>query len=224
MSATTEPAVPAAPGTTWSDRVFSLPVVLGLLLVYLLLFVSAGGAVNRTLADNDIWWHLRNASDLLRSGHFIRVESYTFTVAGKPWINFEWLGELPYYFANRWLGDRGLYLVTILTAAAIVLGIYCLARLRSGGWGSAFWAAAIAVFLTTVSMLPRPLLFGWLFLVIEVAVLWSLQKGRDFTAWLPLLFLLWINVHGSWLADLLRGSGAIFTQPAGRRSRRGSCC
>jgi len=198
MSATTEPAVPAAPGTTWSDRVFSLPVVLGLLLVYLLLFVSAGGAVNRTLADNDIWWHLRNASELLRSGHFIRAEGYTFTVAGKPWINFEWLGELPYYFANRWLGDRGLYLVTILTTAAIVLGIYCLGRLRSGRWGSAFWATVIGVFLTTVSILPRPLLFGWLFLVIEVAVLWSLQKGRDYTVWLPLLFLLWINVHGSW--------------------------
>jgi hypothetical protein len=198
MSATTEPSEPEAPRTTWSGRVFSLPVVLGLLLVYLLLFVSAGGSVVRSLADNDIWWHLRNASELARSGHFIRVESYTFTVAGKPWINFEWLGELPYYFANRWLGDRGLYLVMFSTAAAIVLGVYCLGRLRSGSWGAAFGAACIALLLTTVSLLPRPLLFGWLLLVVEVAILWSLQKGRDYTAWLPVVFLLWINVHGSW--------------------------
>ncbi|MGC2299932.1 MAG: hypothetical protein WA476_14090, partial [Acidobacteriaceae bacterium] len=198
MNATTEPAVPAAPGTTWSGRVFSLPVVLGLLLVYLLLFVSAGGNVVRSLADNDIWWHLRNASELVRSGHFIHVESYTFTVAGKAWINFEWLGELPYYFANRWMGNRGLYLMMFATAAAIVLGVYCLGRLRSGSWGAAFGAACIALLLTTVSLLPRPLLFGWLLLVVEVAILWSLQKGRDFTTWLPVLFLLWINVHGSW--------------------------
>jgi hypothetical protein len=198
MSATTEPSASAVPRTTWSGRVFSLPVVLGLLLVYLLLFVSAGGSVVRSLADNDIWWHLRNASELARSGHFIRVESYSFTVAGKPWINFEWLGELPYYFANRWLGDRGLFLVLIVTAAAIVIGIYCLARLRSRSWGAAFFATCIAVFLTTVSLLPRPLLFGWLFLVIELGVLWSLRKGRDFTIVLPVLFLLWINTHGSW--------------------------
>ncbi len=198
MSATTEPAVPAAPGPSWTERVFSLPVVLGLLLVYLLLFVSAGGTVVRSLADNDVWWHLRNASELVRTGRFIRVESYTFTVAGKPWINFEWLGELPYYFANRWLGDRGLYLVLIVVAAAIVVGIYCLARLRSDSWGAAFLASCIAVFLATVSLLPRPLLFGWLFLVIELGVLWSLRKGRDFTIVLPLLFLVWINTHGSW--------------------------
>jgi hypothetical protein len=173
-------------------------VVLALLLVYLLLFVSAGGSVVRSLADNDIWWHLRNASELVRSGHFIRVESYTFSVAGKPWINFEWLGELPYYFAYQRMGDRGLYLVMFATAAAIVLGVYCLGRLRSGSWGAAFGAACIALLLTTVSLLPRPLLFGWLLMVVEVAILWSLQKGRDFTAWLPVLFLLWINVHGSW--------------------------
>ena len=203
MDATTQPEVPlipreANPDTSWTARVFSLPVVLGLLLVYLLLFVSAGGAVVRSLADNDVWWHLRNASELVRTGHFIRADSYTFTVAGKPWINFEWLGELPYYFANRWLGDRGLYLVLILTATAIVVGIYCLARLRSGSWGAAFFAACIGVFLTTVSLLPRPLLFGWLFLVVELGLLWSLRKGRDFTIVLPLMFLLWINSHGSW--------------------------
>ena len=114
MSATTEPAVPAAPRTAWSDRIFSLPVVLGLLLVYLLLFVSAGGQRG---ADPGGQRHLVAFAEReragARSGHFIRVESYTFTVAGKPWINFEWLGELPYYFAYRWLGDRGLYLVTV---------------------------------------------------------------------------------------------------------------
>jgi hypothetical protein len=183
---------------TWSTHVLSPQVALGLLLVYLLLFVSAGGRVVRSLVDPDVWWHLRNASELLKSGHFMRAESFSFSVAGKPWINFEWLGELPYYFAYRWLGDRGLYLVLFLVAAAILVGIYCLGRLRSGSWTAAFFATAIGLLLTTVSLLPRPLLFGWLFLVIEVGVLWSFQKGRDFSIVLPVSFLLWINVHGSW--------------------------
>jgi hypothetical protein len=186
------------PQKTWSTRVFSLPVVQGLLLVYLMLFVSAGGSVVRSLVDPDVWWHLRNASELLRTRHFIHADSYTFTVAGKPWIDFEWLGELPYYFAYRWLGDRGLYLVLFLVAAAILIGVYCLGRLRSGGWTASFFATCIALLLTTVSLLPRPLLFGWLFLVIEVGVLWAFQKGHDWTPALPVLFLLWINTHGSW--------------------------
>jgi hypothetical protein len=198
MSGTGQPALQAIPDASLSTRVFSLPVTLALLLIYLMLFVSAGGSVVRSLVDPDVGWHLRNASELVGSGHFIRADQYTFTVSGKPWINFEWLGELPYYFAYRSMGNRGLYLVMFLVAAGILTGIYCLGRLRSGSWSASFFATCIALLLSTVSLLPRPLLFGWLFLVIEVGVLWSFQNGRDLTMALPPLFLLWVNVHGSW--------------------------
>jgi hypothetical protein len=201
MALATHPTVPAGPHiqrASWSTRVFSLPVVLGVLLSWLMLFVSAGGPVVRSLVDPDVWWHLRNARVLVTSGHFIRADAYTYSVGGKPWMNFEWLGELPYYFAYRGLGDRGLYLVLFLVAGSILAGIYCLGRLRSGSWPASFFATAIALLLMTVSLLPRPLLFGWLFLVIEVALLWSFQRGRDGTLLLPPLFLLWINTHGSW--------------------------
>ena len=194
----TVPVVPRVSGASWTTRVFSLPAVQGLLLVYLMLFVSASGPAVRSLVDPDVGWHLANARSLVNSGHFMRVDSSTFTVAGKPWIDFEWLGELPYFFAQRWLGDRGLYLVLFTVGAAILIGIYCLGRLRSGSWTASFFATAIGMLLTTVSLLPRPLLFGWLFLVVEVAVLWGLRKGRNWTWTLPLLFLAWINTHGSW--------------------------
>ena len=197
----TQPAVPAVPRpapASWSIRVFSLPVVQGLLLVYLMLLVSANGLVVRSLQDPDVGWHLRNARELIQGGHFIRADSYTFTVGGKPWINIEWLGELPYYFAQQWLDYRGLYLVLFVVATGILIGIYCLGRMRSGNWTASFCATAIGLLLMTVSLLPRPLLLGWLLLVAEAAVLWSYQKGRDWTWALPILFLLWINTHGSW--------------------------
>lgn len=196
-----QPETKAAPdksGPAQSRRgwVLSLPVVLGLVLLYLLVYLATAGG--SAVADPDIWWHLRNASVLMHSGHFIRIEMYTFSVGGKPWINFEWLAELPYFFAYQWLGDRGLFLVMMLAAAGILLGVYWLGRLRSGDWKAAFAASLVALLLMTVSLGPRTLLFGWLFLVLELGLLWSLQQGRDHTAWLPLLFLLWINTHGSW--------------------------
>lgn len=171
-----------------------MPVVLGLSLLCLLFFLCSRDGV----ADPDIWWHLRNASQLIHTRHFIQTDSWTFTVAGKPWINFEWLAEVPYYFAYRWLGDRGLYLVMMLAAGAIVVGVYCLGWMRSRECTAGFVASLVAVLFTTVSLAPRPLLFGWLFLVLELCILWQLREGRDHTAWLPLLFLVWINAHGSW--------------------------
>jgi len=173
---------------------------MGLALACLLVFFSnpVGGRVVSAVADPDIWWHLRDAAQLLHTGHFIRTESWTFTVAGQPWINFEWMAELPYYFAWQRMGDLGLYLVMMLLMGAIIGGVYLLCRLRSGSWTAAFFASIAAVLFATVSLAPRTLLFGWLFLVVELGILWSLEKSRDYTVFLPPLFLLWINTHGSW--------------------------
>ena len=181
-------------------RLFRLPLVFASLLVTMLVYltVSTGGKVVTAIADPDIWWHLRDASLLLGSGHFIRADSLTYTVAGKPWLNFEWLADLPYYFAYRTFGDVGVYCVMILTAGAILAGIYYLGCLRSGNCKTAFPAAVLGFLLASVSLGPRTLLFGWLFLVIELAILWNYQRGRDYTLFLPPLFLLWINTHGSW--------------------------
>lgn len=181
----------------WTRQVLSLPVLLGCALVCLLFLVTAHAGVN-PLADPDIWWHLRNAQMLVQSGHFIHRDTFTFTVAGQPWIDFEWLAELPWYFAHRWLGLEGLYLTMMVVASAIVLGIYWLAWLRSRDWNAAFLAAFVGILFAEVSLGPRTLLFGWLFLTAEVAILWNLRRGRDWSLWLPPLFLVWINTHGSW--------------------------
>jgi hypothetical protein len=94
MSAAAPTAVSATRPKGWTAALLSLPVLLGCSLVCLLLLVAS--RVN-PLADPDIWWHLRNAQMLVQSGHFIHHDTWTFTVAGQPWINFEWLAELPFY-------------------------------------------------------------------------------------------------------------------------------
>ncbi|HEX3661837.1 MAG TPA: hypothetical protein VHU89_10425 [Acidobacteriaceae bacterium] len=180
-------------------RIFRLPTVFATLLVTMLVYLTVtGGKVVTAIADPDIGWHLRDAALLLHSGHFIRADSLTYTVAGKPWINFEWLAELPYYAAYRIFGDVGLYLVLMGVAAAILVGIYYLACLRSGNCKPAFFAGVLALLFSSVSLGPRTLLFGWLFLVLELAIFWNYERGRDITWALPPLFLLWINTHGSW--------------------------
>ncbi|HLJ78045.1 MAG TPA: hypothetical protein VKT75_11565 [Acidobacteriaceae bacterium] len=193
MSSTTQP-VASSPRWKWSDRVFSLPAILIVALVY----VTSLYAYQLRVGDPDIWWHLRNASQLIHTRHFIHTDFLTFTVAGKPWINFEWLGELPYYFAWQSLGLTGLYLVELILASSIAVGIYCLCWMRCRSPLAAFLSSAVAVLFATVSFAPRTLLFGWLFVVMEIAILWSFQERRDYTWWLPLLFLVWINTHGSW--------------------------
>ncbi|HKO12823.1 MAG TPA: hypothetical protein VJV22_12690 [Acidobacteriaceae bacterium] len=93
-------------------------------------------------------------------------------------------------------------------------------------------ATFAALLFLTVSIGPRMLLFGWLFLIIELAILWNLERGRDLSLALPPLFLLWVNTHGTWLigyvlmvlyfaAGAFRSDwGAVFVKPWAPRQLR----
>ena len=177
--------------------VFSFPMLLASILA-----ATIFAFAHRGIADPDIWWHLRNADILVKQHLMIRQDLYSFTTRGAPWINHEWLAELPYYFAYQLFGVRGLYFVLLGALEAILLGVFCLAWLNSKNVKAAFLVSWLAVFLATISFGPRTLLFGWILLVVELVILSQLEKGKDHTGWLPVLFLIWVNTHGSWLIGL----------------------
>jgi hypothetical protein len=96
------------------------------------------------MRDPDLWWHLRNAQVLLTSHHFIRQDIYSFTTVGQPWINPEWLAEIPYYLAFRVFAERGVFLVMIFAVDLIIAGALLLCYRRSGQISASWLATWIA--------------------------------------------------------------------------------
>ena len=179
-------------------RLFGFPVMLAVLFA-LVVFL----AVPKKVADPDIGWHLRNAQIQLQTRAFLHQDLYSFTTNGKPWMDHEWLAEIPFYLAWRAFGPRGIFLVTLAAIETILLGTLGLAYLESGSIKAAFIVGFAAMFLASVSFGPRTLLFGWIFLVLELGVLGAFRRGRDFLWTLPFVFLLWINAHGSWIIGMV---------------------
>ncbi|MGB0125145.1 MAG: hypothetical protein WA400_07160 [Silvibacterium sp.] len=181
-------------------RLFSFPAMLMAILFaspfFASLDVQRGGPVMR---DPDIWWHLRNAQILLSTHHFIRQDLYSFTTSGQPWINPEWLAEIPYYFGFRLFGERGIFLVMLAAVELFIAGMLVRCYLRSRDISSAFLATWIAVLLAAVNIGPRTILFGWLCFLGEMFVLEAFRRGRDHLWLLIPIYALWINLHGSWL-------------------------
>jgi hypothetical protein len=154
-------------------------------------------------ADADIWFHLRNAQELLTRHSFLRADLYTFTTAGAPLLDHQWLSELPYYFAFQAWGLRGLLGMYLVLLLLIFAAIYYLALQRGAGPGDAALATMAGVALGCYSFGPRTLHFGWLCLVVLFLVLERFQRtGRGLWV-LPPLFALWINLHGSWIFGLV---------------------
>lgn len=159
--------------------------------------------VPRNMADPDIWWHMRNAQLQLASHHFLTHDLFSYTAAGSPWMNHEWLAELPLYAGFRAAGARGLYLVTLGVIEAIFLGVFWLALRRSKAAGISAFVTVLGILIATVSFAPRTLLFGWLLLVIELLLLDSLDRHPRMVWAFPALFLVWVNTHGSWMIGLV---------------------
>src|SRR5713101_7535780 len=154
---------------------------------------------SRGMNDPDIWWHLRNAEYLFQHHQLPHYDLYSFTVAGQPWINHEWLSELPFYLAWRAWGLVGVKSLSIVVIQLIFLGLLYLCYKESGNFKAAVAACALTTFLATVSFGPRTILFGYGYLVILLIILQRFRSKGHAPLWLiPPLFCLWINTHGSW--------------------------
>ena len=155
------------------------------------------------LADPDIWWHLADARILDTAHHFIRVEPYSFSVAGERWTNPEWLGEVPFWLGYRSIGLIGIYLVTSIGLGMNILFVYWRGFWKTRRAEAAFWATVPAIVLMSVNAGPRMVLFAYLAMSAELAVLEAAERCKTYLLWLlPPLFCLWINLHGSWVIGM----------------------
>ena len=151
------------------------------------------------IVEQDIWFHLRNAEELLTRHSFLREDLYTFTTAGAPLVNYEWLSELPYYAAFQAWGLRGLLTVYLVLLWLIFAGVYYLALRRGASFGDAALVTMAGVAVGCYSFGPRMLHFGWLCLIILLLVLEHFERTGTGLWLLPPLFAVWVNLHGSWV-------------------------
>jgi hypothetical protein len=180
------------------ERVFSFPAMLATFLV--------GGVFmsgRRFLVDPDMWWHVKVGEGILATYRFPTTDPYSFTVHGQPWLAYEWLGEVAFAAVQRIGGLRGLDALLIILGSAVMLAIYAFTTLRTGNSKAGFAASAILLILAAPSFSLRPQMFGYLFLVLTLIALELFRQGKRGALWfLPLLMLIWVNTHGSWIIGL----------------------
>jgi len=198
-------ASPAVGSLTWLDLLkwaVSFPAMLGMLLIGRIFYEARGFGV-----DPDMWWHIKVGQDILRTGRWPVVDAYSWTAAGTPWIAYEWLGELPLALVQRIGGRFGgvvaLDFFLIALSSIIMLAVYWLATERSGNSKAGFVSALFLASLAFGNFSLRPQMFGFLFLVLTLLVLEKFRQGATWPLWaLPSMFLLWVNIHGSFIIGI----------------------
>jgi hypothetical protein len=180
-------------------RVFSFPVLLAVLLS-LVMFWSAEPRFH----DPDMWWHLKVGEIVWQTGSPPATDEFSYTTGNHPWIAHGWLAETLFYAAYKLGGHPMLMMTLCVLGSAIIVLLYALCALYSGNAKVALLGGLTGWFFATISLSIRPLLFGHLFLVLELLFLHLAETRRKEWLWaLPPLFAVWVNCHGSFALGMV---------------------
>lgn len=171
--------------------------------------------VTENQADNDLWGHVLYGQRAIDAGVLMeRVDPFSWTMPGAPWINHEILAEWVMGWTHGHLGPSGLLALPILSAAGCLALAWNLRRGRDPSAGPA-WPFFVGLFLggngIALGLSVRPQLFsmfalcGLFWMMARVPPRW--WKPLLLSAWLAL----WVNTHGGALAGwvlLLAAGGA----------------
>jgi hypothetical protein len=167
------------------------------------------------LVDPDVWWHIRAGQEVIDTGSVPRIDTWSLIAAGGPWTSQDWLANVLLAIGNR-LGSLGWMLLSLLFALIAVASFAVLwkaisARASAVGWlGRVTWlSAGLLVAGPTLGVRVQVL-----DLLMSAAVIWLLWRfladGRLlWPAFLPLVAVLWVNLHAGWPLLFLLGGAVI---------------
>jgi len=166
-----------------------------------LILILAVILLMRPPTDPDLGWHLRNGADIIRFG-VPRGDFYSYTMFGYPWISHEWLTDVGLYLNNHYLGFWWL--------SALFAGLVATAYLLSALVSKARWEIILLITLVAALVaLPivgiRAQIITLLGLAVALYCLftWYHQPSNRRIYWLVPLMLVWVNLHGGFIAGLL---------------------
>jgi len=209
-----------------------MPSVSDLLFVALLMGLSCGAMGRLLLRDAGTGWHIRNGQLMLQTRSITRVDPFSATMSGQPWYAWEWLYDVLIAAIHRALGLNGVVFFTAAIMAATFVLVFHLAMRRGGSLPVVIFLLVLSLGASAVHFLARPHVLSWLLTVIWFALLDSAAYSADphkdrRLLFLPVLMLLWVNLHGGFLFGfallgvyLLGGSIQYFTCPEQREEIR----
>lgn len=146
-------------------------------------------------ADPDLWGHLFFGKLALK-GDLVRIDRFSFTAEGLPFINHEWLSEMIFALSQEALGNFGPPIIKVSVAIFALILLWQAITVESLALKAIIFAVLVTIVTPGFSM--RPQIFSYLFILI----LGKFCSKKLNAIHLFLLFGLWANLHGAFLFGL----------------------
>ncbi|MCY3958891.1 MAG: hypothetical protein OXG65_11420 [Chloroflexi bacterium] len=169
--------------------------------------------------DADLWVHLNNGRFIASRGELPYPDPFTFSAGDAVWTVHEWLPALIIFQ----LVDLGGVIAAVLGIAAVYALIWGLLERTLAAHGVGPWMRTAALVTASLPLFPfagiRPLAFGLLAAVLAAVLASHHRRTGSRWVWLlPLVFVIWGNLHASFPIGFAL-LGALFFEALWARSR-----
>jgi len=166
----------------WASLVVLIPVVVALL---------------SRMGTTDLTYHIRAGEGILATHALPRVDTYTFSVAGAPWLDQQWGAQVVLALGHRYGGFSTL---AFLQAALIGLSfwfIYLACRARGASTRTSSFLTVVGFLVASPTLAMRPQLIALPLFALSMWALASREVAPRRLYAIPVLAAICANVHGS---------------------------
>lgn len=149
--------------------------------------------------DGDSFWHIKAGSVMLEEQSLIDSDIFSHTAFGTPWTAHEWLSEIIMASIHKIAGLEGIFCFFVLVSSLAFWLLFKITEKYANQW-IAFGCVSLALLFSPSHMAARPHMFTWLFMLITLAIL---TTGGKRLYWLPVVIVIWANLHGGFILSLV---------------------
>ncbi|MEM7744814.1 MAG: hypothetical protein AAF409_13990 [Pseudomonadota bacterium] len=179
----------------WTARRLALP------LFVVAAVLAAFNGLSAGLVDADWWWHLETGRLILDQRMIPPADPFSWTHRGEPWVLQSWLFQAGLAWLWQMWGEPA---VAVSAAVLLALGYWIAFITADRLLQRPALTAAMAVIVGAgiiVAGAPRPQLISLVLFALYLAVFCQAKYGGKLRplVCLPVLMILWVNVHGAFV-------------------------
>jgi len=157
------------------------------------------------MPDYDLWARLAVGSIFFQTGHILKHDIFSYLPTKDLWIDHEWGSGVVFYFLTKHFGDKGIFALKAFIILAIFILVIKIIKLRTNKYPESI----LYFILLGFSLIPgmgapiRCQVFTYVFFILWIYELEKIKQGEFKLIWiLPLTMLLWVNMHGGFIAGI----------------------
>jgi tetratricopeptide (TPR) repeat protein len=184
-----------------ANRIYQLVKQQPGLFFALLILILLGAFSLHKVTNFDIGWHIKAGEYIVTNWKAPGLDIFSYTAADRPYLDSHWLFQVVVYTVYALLGVYGLNLLIVLIAGAVFIILFrCVGFMGNPYIASYFFVLAILA--GSDRLIIRPELFTFLLIATYLYILHKHGCGRKLYL-LPLLQILWVNMHGLFVLGLV---------------------